>query len=129
MVWIARELGSTVANITFQLATAITDDGEGGDASGTSNIIIPVRLVTRNVGSNDEQQFPGANQYSYLFWGWVNDRNNPTFPNSLRHQDRPIGEVTLQDRPGRIQCWIDASPNQDAACRIGEKFMAGWRAI
>ena len=128
--WIAENVGALVTDITFKLATAVTDDGEGGIAAGTGNIVIPVRLspVTRlgDVAGINDQQFPGSPTYSYVFNGWANDPDNYQFPDSLRQQGRVIGEASLQGRTGRIECSIPTFPVPGAAEAIGEKFTAGW---
>ncbi len=130
MTWIAKNTGATAVDITFRLARAISDDGEGGAPSGSSSLVIPVRLVPIT-GANDanniiQNQFPGANTYDYLFWGWINDRRNYKFPKELRQQQRPIGECTLPDLgSGRIECSIGLY-NPTAAQKIGEKFTAIW---
>lgn len=131
-MWLAKEYGATVVDITFRLATTVTDDGEGGEASGTTPLVIPVRLVPIS-GSNDinriiENDFPGSSTYDYLFWGWVNDRRRYKFPKELRQQKRPIGECELPDLgDGRIECSIGLV-NELAAQKIGEKFTCLWTA-
>ena len=128
--WCATDEGAIAVDVTFKLATAVTDDGEGGSADGTSDIVIPVRLVPiqrlGDVAGINEQTFPGSPTYSYVFNGWVNDSTDYLFPDSLRHQGRVIGAATLQNRPGRIECSIGAFPIKEAAEMIGEKFTAGW---
>ena len=130
MIWCATNEGALTTDITFKLATAVTDDGEGGVASGTTDIVIPVRLVPvqrlGDVAGINEQVFPGSPTYQYVFNGWVNDPQSYTFPDSLRHQGRVQGTCTLQNRAGRIECSISAFPIMEAAAMIGEKFTAGW---
>ena len=132
-MWCATNEGAIVTKITFQLATAITDDGEGGDATGVSSIVIPARLVPIS-GQNEvsrviENDFPGENTYDYVFYGWVNDRLKYKFPKELRQQKRPVGTCELPDMGGgRIQCNVGIAI-EGAAKMIGEKFTALWTVI
>ncbi|MEO1390221.1 MAG: hypothetical protein AAFV85_23050 [Cyanobacteria bacterium J06634_6] len=128
-----KSIGGYETKITFRLATAVTDDGEGGDASSTGNLVIPV-VLTPVSGQGEaarvvEQQFPGSSAYQYVFYGWIFDRKNYTFPKALRRQRRPIGECELAVGKGRIECSIGAFPIEISARRIGEKFTAIWTAV
>lgn len=132
-MWIAKNIGSYPTEITFKLATAITDDGEGGTATGTEDLVIPVRLTPVS-GQGEaariiEQDFPGASNYQYVFYGWVNDSTNYKFPAALRKQRRPIGECEIEVGEGRIECSVSGVVLEMAAKKIGEKFTAIWTAI
>ena len=128
--WVATDLGALTTTAIFRLASGIVDDNEGGEALGTVEISIPIRLVQvtslRDVAAINEQVFPGSNAYTYVFYGWINDPDNYTFPDALRGQERVTGEAELYGRTGRIECSIPAGPLPGAAERIGEKFTAGW---
>lgn len=127
-----RGIGAYQTEVVFRLATSITDDGEGGDADGTSALTIPIRLSPVS-GRGEaarivEQQFPGSSTYQEVFYGWVDDRRKHKFPKELRLQKRPIGECKLEVGNGRLECSIGGAPLDVAAKKIGEKFVAIWTA-
>ena len=122
--------GSYQTTVTFRLATAITDDGEGGDASGTGAVAIPIRLVPVSGQAEAarivENQFPGTSTYTSVFYAWVDDTQDYKFTPELRKQRRPIGECELPSGVGRLECSIGDFPIEIAANEIGEKFTALW---
>lgn len=121
--------GAYQTEVSFRLATAVSDDGEGGLADSTSALIIPIRLspvYDHSAARIVEQQFPGASAYQYVFYGWVDDTRDYKFPSELRREKRPIGECTLEAGDGRLECSIGAFPIEGAAKEIGEKFAAIW---
>ena len=121
--------GAYQTTVTFRLATAITDDGEGGDASGTSSLTIPIRLAPVS-GQNEvvriREQFPNAGAYQSTFYGWVDDKRKYTFPAELRKQDELVGECETPKGKGRLMVAVADFPIEVAAKKIGEKFTAVW---
>lgn len=135
-MWIAEDYGTQIGTITFELATAVTDDGEGGVASGVSSVKIPVRVKVISQGQDRArvlQVFPGTNSYQVLFSGWVGhkkDHKTYKFPPTLRNwQESPVGtfEYTDEDRnsySGKIEVNVQPFTIGDAASQIGERFDA-----
>lgn len=137
MAWIAKDIGTQVGTITFQLPTAVTDDGEGGTVDGLSPLTIHVRIKVPSQGSSNgsrlEEVFPGTNSHQNLLLGWVGTRKNHKvykFPASLRNwPESPIGTLEYQDSDrnkytGKIEVRVQPFAVEDAAKKIGERFEA-----
>lgn len=128
--WRAKDTGTYPTTITFQLATGITDDGEGGVASGLTEIKVHVRLKPiSQSGQRQEanQVFPGTDSPRELLLGWVNDPSAPTFPNALRGWlEFPVGDVEFAGQQGRIEVQVKSFAIPGAVEKIGERFIARW---
>ncbi|MEM9264505.1 MAG: hypothetical protein AAGA46_03180 [Cyanobacteria bacterium P01_F01_bin.13] len=130
--WIAWDEGTYPTTITFKLASGVTDDGEGGEASGLTDVDIAVRLklVSQSKSAQVQQIFPGTNNTQVLLFGWVGteaDHTTATFPDSLRGWlDFPVGDATFSGRAGKIECQVQPFVDANVAAEYGERFCARW---
>ena len=130
--WIAWDEGTYPTTITFKLATAVTDDGEGGSATDLSDVTIPVRLklVSQRQSAQVQEIFPGTNNTQALLLGWVgneSDHSTYKFPGPLRGWlDFPVGNATFSGRAGKIECQVQPFALDDQAELYGERFVARW---
>ena len=123
----AKRTGTVQGTLTFQIATAVTDD-DGGLVTGTSAVTVPVRFnnitTPREIANVRESNFAGDTQYQVFLRAWVDDPANPTFPAAVAEQGTPEGTLTYTARgkeyTGRCRVSLSPFPIPDAARKIGE---------
>lgn len=110
-------------NITFEIANGIQAGSDGNPVpSESSTLTIPCRLRRSDSSIDLTELFPGVDKSAIRLEGWINDRENYTFPASFRRQGNQVGSITYNGIKGRILIRILGVTQ--AADRIGERFEA-----
>ena len=122
----ADDLRAKKHTISFNLGRVYGTDADGNPVPTTTQVIqLVCRLkpATLARGNTIVENFPGANQSSISYLGWVDDDIlGKTFPTSLRKQGELVGSVTIDSVEGKID--IRLRGITQASEMIGERFEA-----